>query len=173
MREIGANGTQCSVPEVACRLVALVMICWYACFSSRAAQSLSRCWAPARGRVAVVPSPLVVAKLKAACADPDGSCVGVSASIAAVDLRARRASANAVGAHVVPVIGTIETSPLRSRAEAAVDQSVASVLTLRPGLSRSGRPRASPSHRDFPRSGSWTVLCSAPCLQREAAQCGR
>jgi len=52
-------------------------------------------------------------------------------------------------------------------------QSVANVLTLRPGLSRSGRPRASPSHRDFPRSGSWTILCSATCLQRNAAQCGR
>jgi hypothetical protein len=65
--------------------------------SSRAAQSSSRCWASACGRDAVVPSPLVVAKLKAACADPDGSCFGVSASIAAVDLRARRASANAAG----------------------------------------------------------------------------
>ena len=49
----------------------------------------------------------------------------------------------------------------------------ASVPTLRPGLSRSGRPRASPSHRDCPRSGSWTVLCSATCRQRNAAQCGR
>lgn len=52
-------------------------------------------------------------------------------------------------------------------------QPVASVPSLRPGLSRSGRPRASPSHRDFPRSGSWTVLCSATCRQRNAAQCGR
>jgi len=29
-------------------------------------------------------------------------------------------------------------------------------------LARSGRPRASPSHRDFPRSGSWTVLFRRP-----------
>ena len=41
-------------------------------------------------------------------------------------------------------------------------QSVASVPTLRRELSRSGRPRASPSHRDFPRSGSWTVLFRRP-----------
>lgn len=66
--------------------------------------------------------PLLLAKLKAACADPDWPCFGVSASITAVDVRARRASANAAGAHVVPVIGTIETSPMRSRAEAAVER---------------------------------------------------
>jgi hypothetical protein len=48
--------------------------------------------------------------------NPYGSCFDVSVSIAAVDLRARRGSANAVA------IGTIETSPMRSRAEAAVER---------------------------------------------------
>jgi hypothetical protein len=80
--------------------------------------------APACGRDAVVPSPLLVAKLKAACADPDGSCFGVSARIAAVDRPSgtQGECKTRWGAHVVPVIGTIETSPMRSRAEAAVER---------------------------------------------------
>ncbi len=48
---------------------------------------------PDRGK----PGPESGAKPKAACADPDGSCFGVFASMAAVDLRALRASANAAG----------------------------------------------------------------------------